>query len=133
MRKLDATLTKSQERQTLTMAAIALRQSPRTNWTLTDIAQTFLPDGLREQLVASSDRPDMNDAPFSLNHELFDSLVATRVFSLESGVVVASPITEVGDANDPTKAVVVTGDQLRCEGTVAKETLRGRRRGSQAA
>jgi hypothetical protein len=132
LRKLDAKLSSPADRQTLTIGAMALRHSPRTNWTLTDVAHEFLPEGLREQLIACSDRPDMNDAPFSLNRDLFDELVATRVFSLKSGVVVTSPITEVGDADDSAKPVVVTGDQLRCQGTIAKETLRGRRRGQAA-
>jgi hypothetical protein len=126
MKKLDATLTNPADRQTLTLAAVALRHSPRTNWTLNDVAQSFLPEGLREQLIASSDKPEMNDAPFSLSHDLFDGMVATRVFSLVSGVVVASPLSEVGDADEPTKPVVITGDQLHCEGTIAKERLRGR-------
>jgi hypothetical protein len=132
LRKLDETLTNPAQRQTLTMAAVGLRHSPRTNWTLTDIASSFLPLGLREALVAAADKPDMVESPFALDHVLFDSLVATRVFSLESGVVVTSPISEVGTANDPTKPVVISGDRLRCEGIVAKEVLRGRRRGSAA-
>jgi hypothetical protein len=132
LRKLDEKLSDPHERQTLTVAAMSLRASPRTNWTLQDIAEQFLPDSMREPLLAASDKPEMNQAPFQLNHELFDTLVATRVFSLESGVVVTSPISEVGDADNPDKAVVVTGNQLRCEGTVAKEKLRGRRRGQAA-
>jgi hypothetical protein len=128
MKKLDATLTDPDDRQTLTLAALALRHSPRTNWTLTEVARNFLPEELRAQLVASSDKPEMNDAPFSLQATRFDELVATRVFSLTSGVVVASPLSEVGDAENAQKPVVVTGDQLRCEGTIEKETLRGRRR-----
>jgi hypothetical protein len=132
LRKLDEQLVVSEERQTLTVAAMALRASPRTNWTLQDIADTFLPEELRGRLLDASSKPEMNQAPFQLNHDLFDSMVATRVFSLESGVVVTSPISQVGDADDPTKSVVVTGDQLRCEGTVAKEKLRGRSRGQAA-
>jgi hypothetical protein len=124
LRKVDESLTDPAQRQALTMAAVALRHSPRTNWTLVDAASTFLADGLREMLIAASDKPDMIDAPFALDHDLFDSLVATRVFSLESGVVVTSPISEVGTPDDPTKPVVITGDRLRCEGTVAKEVLR---------
>ena len=131
-RKLDEKLADPEERQTLTVAAMALRHSPRTNWTLQDIAEQFFPANLREPLLAASGKPEMNNAPFRLNHELYDTLVATRVFSLESGVIVTSPITEVATPNDPDKSVVVTGNQLRVEGTVAKETLRGRR-GGQAA
>lgn len=132
LRALNDQLVDPQERQTLTVAAMALRHSPRTNWTLQDIAEQFLPVDLSDRLLAASAKPEMNQAPFQINHDLFDSLVATRVFSLESGVVVASPLSEVADADDPTKAVIVTGSQLRCEGTVARETLRGRRRGRAA-
>ena len=132
LRKLDEQLADPEERQSLTVAAMALRHSPRTNWTLQDIAEQFFPANLRQPLLAASDRPEMNNAPFQINHELFDTLVATRVFSLESGVIVTSPISEVGTADEPDKPVVVRGNQIRVAGTVAKEKLRGRRRGAAA-
>jgi hypothetical protein len=128
MKKLDARLTDPSDRQNLTMAAMAVGHSPRTNWSLSDIAASFLPEALASQLIDSSDQPQMNAAPFALDKGLFDTLVATRVFSLDNGVVVASPIGQVGDPDNPDKPVVVTGDHLRCEGVIARETLRGQRR-----
>jgi len=132
LRRMNESLEDPRDRQQLNIAALALRHSPRTNWTLVDIAKAFLPGDLRDQLIASSEKPEMNESSFRLDHSTFDRLVAKRVFSLDSGVVVSSPIGEVGDADEQTKSVVVTGNRLRCEGTVVEEKLRGGR-GGQAA
>jgi hypothetical protein len=132
IRKLNEGLTDPEERQQLNIAVLALRHSQRPTWTLDEIAETLLPPALGERLIASSDRPEMNQARFSLESRTFDRLLATRVFSLESGVVVSSPLGQVGAANDPDKPVVLDGDQLRVAGTIVEDRLRAGRSGRAA-
>ncbi len=125
IRKVNALLVAPADREQLNIAVLALRNSPRPSWTLDEIADTFLSEELGARVREASD-PAMTNARFEINRASYDRLLTTRVFSLESGVVVSSPLAEVGTPDQP-RAVVVEGDQLSCRGTIVKERLSGRR------
>jgi hypothetical protein len=130
IRKVNESLDAPEDRERLNIAVLALRNSPRPSWTVDEIADTFLPHDLAAKLRdASADT--MTNARFDINHDSYDRLLRTRVFSLESGVVVSSPIGQVGTPDEPA-AVVVAGSQLTCQGTIVKERLSGRNGGRAA-
>lgn len=130
IQKVNSTLTEPADRERLNIAVVALRNSPRPSWTIDEFADTFLPEELGAKVRTASD-PNMLNARFQLNERSYDRLLATRVFSLESGVIVSAPISEVGTRDEPA-SVVVTGDQLVCEGKIVKERLSGSRGGRAA-
>jgi hypothetical protein len=130
LKKLDASLENPGDRRALSIAALAIGQSPTPNVSLSSVAETLLPEHLRQALLDASDNHAMDHRPFALDRELFQSQVARQQFFLESGVVVATPLTEVfgpGDVDDGGRSVFVDGDQLRVEGRITKEKLSGRR------
>jgi len=131
IQKVNASLGDPGDREQLNIAVLALRNSPRPSWTLDEIADTFLPEELGARLRANSD-PEMVNARFELSRDSYDRLLTTRVFTLESGVIVSSPIDAVGTA-DQGSAVVVSGNQLEVQGTIVKERLTSGRRGGRAA
>jgi hypothetical protein len=121
IRKLNEGLSSPEDRRQLAVAVLALQQSPKPSWTLDEVADTLLSPELGDRLRARSSRPTMNGARFKLDNETFERLVSIRTFELESGVIVSSPIGEVGES------VRVSGNKLECEGTIVGERLRGRR------
>jgi hypothetical protein len=125
IRELNRELVVNEDREQLSVAALALRQSPQPSWTLQEVADRLLSPALGQRLLGHSKRPEMNGARFELDHETFDRLIATRVFTLSSGVLVSSPIEQVNES------VLVEGDQLRCQGTIVSERM-GKRRGRAA-
>jgi hypothetical protein len=85
-----------------------------------EIAGSLLPADLGDRLVREV-APESRHARFELDRETFEHQVGTRVFELRTGVIVTSPIGEVGGANDSDKSVLVDGDQLNCAGTIVGE------------
>lgn len=130
IRKVNESLVTPEDRERLNIAVLALRNSPRPSWTVDEIADTFLPADLGAKLRDASE-PTMTNARFEINPGSYDRLLTTRVFSLESGVVVSSPLGEVGTPDDPA-SVIVQGSQLTCTGTIVKERLGGSRGGRAA-
>lgn len=130
IKKLDATLTDPQERATLTIAVLHLQRAPQRSWTLDEFADQNLPPALGERLRASSD-PNLVHARFELETEAYSRLLNLKIYTLDNGVVVSSPISQVGSEGDATP-VVVTGTALVAKGTIVKERFSASRRGSAA-
>ena len=130
IRKVNESLVSPEDRESLNIAVLALRNSPKPTWTVDEIADTLLPGDLAAKLREASE-PAMTHARFEINQGSYDRLLTTRVFSLESGVIVSSPLAQVGTPDEP-GAVVVAGSQLTCQGTIVKERLGGSRGGRAA-
>ena len=117
------------EKDELYRATIALRASRRPRWSLKSFADEFLPSvDLRQRLLDLAPNAESRSALFDLDRAELESLIDTRIFRLEDGVMVSAPFSTVG------KSVQLSGDQnrlLRYEGKVVKEQLRksSRKRG----
>lgn len=130
IKKLDATLTDPAEQASLNIAVQQLQRSPRGSWTLDEFADQSLSPNLAERLRANSD-PNFVHARFELETESFRRILNLKVYTLESGVIVSSPLSEVG-SEDGATPVVVQGAELVARGTIVKERFGASRRGSAA-
>jgi hypothetical protein len=111
-----------EERSQLQVAALQIQQAPRATWTIAEVAEELLPQALAPTFLAASPAQHMNNARHELDRETFELSLATRVFELDSGVMVTAPLAAIG------LSVITDGDQLRVAGTIVHERLgRGRR------
>jgi hypothetical protein len=100
-----------------------LNQSRRTHWTLGELADSYLTGNAHDEFVSAIPNPDSLVAEFDVDSEMLQQALRIRIFVLDSGVHVSSPLGEVG------KSVKVEGEdgrQLLCTGTVVAERLRTR-------
>ena len=104
-------------------AVIAVRQSRRPRWSLREFANQYLTGAAREAFVRAAPNQETLDSSFDFDRKTFDDTLNFRIFGLNTGVFVSSPLGEVG------KSVTLSGTTekvLRCEGTVVEEHLRTR-------
>jgi hypothetical protein len=105
-------------------AVVAVRHSRKPRWSLREFANHFLTGNARESFIAAAPNDETIDSSFDFDRGTFDTTLNFRIFGLNTGVFVSTPLGEVG------KSVVVSGTTqkvLRCEGTVVEEHLRTRR------
>jgi hypothetical protein len=111
------------ERDQLVAAMLSLRHSPRSRWSLKEVADQYLSGRARQRLLDSVPDTATRVATFELNRELFERELRYRVFTLDTGVVVSSPVDEVGQS-----VSVSEGERRRlsCAGDVVGEKVRTR-------
>lgn len=117
--KTDGTDAKEQ----IYSAVIAVRQSHRPRWSLREFANQYLTGPAREAFLRAAPNEETVDSSFDFDRKTFDGTLNFRIFGLDTGVFVSSPLGEVG------KSVVLSGTAqkvLHCEGTVVEEHLRKR-------
>ena len=118
------------QREQLQAAVMAVRNMPDRRFSLVQVADEFLGPAVAEPFLAAVPNEETARSLFRLNRDVFDRVVNYRVFRLESGVWVSSPLEEVG------QSVVVEPRQgdgggerehLRVEGNVVEDKLSARR------
>lgn len=118
-----ASVTLPEERTQLFAGVIALKANPQKRWTMRSFAESFLDEHVRplflEHVTALGNMP-LGQA-FGLDPDVLERKLNIRAFELESGVLVSSPLGEVGES------VHVDGDQLKVEGTIKSERMKARR------
>jgi hypothetical protein len=111
------------EQEQIYSAVIAVRHSHKLRWSLREFADHFLSGKTRKSFIGAAPNQETIDSSFDFDRGVFDSALNFRIFGLNTGVFVSTPLGEVG------KSVVVSGTTqkvLRCEGTVVEEHLRMR-------
>jgi hypothetical protein len=112
----------SEERSQLQIAALALRQAPPGTLSVRDFAEQYLPAPVGERVLEASSAQDINSSRFRFRPETFDRFIATQVFNLDTGVVVTSPIDEVGES------VTISDNRvLSVTGRIERERIKGDR------
>lgn len=112
-------------RQDLYAAVMAMRRSPHKRLSLQDFADRYL-DADSEayrKFIDAAPNNESKSATFDFQTNTFDKTVHFRIFELETGVFVSSPLTEIGES------VRVTGQNeknLSCRGKIIEEKLRSR-------
>jgi hypothetical protein len=117
---VDACDTVSEKEQILT-AVMAIRTSPQRRWSINSFADTYLSGEARDRFLAAAPNAESRPSMFNFRREEFEAFLAFRVYALESGVLVSSPLREIGHS------VQVTGTddrQLSCEGRIVDEKVR---------
>lgn len=133
----EAELT-AEQREQLQAAAIAVRTMPQTRWSLEQFATQMLSDDLRERFLSGAPNDESRRSVFGFERQVFEDSLRTRIFRLDGGVTVYSPLEEVGN----TVQVVPTrgghgssvaqgenarGERLRVEGTVVSDRMSKKR------
>jgi hypothetical protein len=111
------------EQEQIYSAVVAVRISRRPRWSLREFADQFLTGHAWEAFVAAAPNQETLDSSFDFDRNTFDDALNFRIFGLNTGVFVSSPLGEVG------RSVVLSGTTektLRCEGRVVEEHLRKR-------
>jgi hypothetical protein len=111
------------EQEQIYSAVMAVRHSHKSRWSLREFADHFLSGHTRQSFIGAAPNQETIDSSFDFDRAMFDSVLNFRIFGLNTGVFVSTPLGEVG------KSVVVSGTTqkvLRCEGTVVEEHLRMR-------
>ena len=102
---------------------MALPRSPRHRMTLRAVADDYLSGQARAAFESAMPNDVTLNATFDFSREEFDRVLHYRIFQLDSGVFVSSPLAEVGRSVRLTDA---PKKRLTCAGTVAKEKVRTR-------
>lgn len=113
-------LTDAGQREQLYASIIAVRNSPRTRISLQIFAERYLDTDLHREFLDHAPNQETAAAVFVFSRQSFDDVLQFRVFELQNGLYVYSPLAEIG------KAVRVADGRLVCEGTIEKEKLRTR-------
>jgi hypothetical protein len=113
-------------REQLHAAIGAVRQSPKVRWSLSEFSELYLSGDAASAFAAASPNPDAMTAVFDFDRDRFDSLIQYRVYSLDTGVTVSAPFSEIGDS------VVIEDENeervLNARGRVVSEKIRARGR-----
>jgi hypothetical protein len=111
------------EQEQIYSAVVAVRHSHRPRWSLREFADHFLTGRARAIFIGAAPNQETLNSIFPFDRKTFDEVLNFRIFALNTGVFVSSPLGEVG------KSVVLsdaTPKTLRCEGRVVEEYLRKR-------
>ena len=123
LREVHKVVTEVVDSQHIHAAALAVRSTPHRRMSFASFANRYFEGALKERFIAAGPSAQAQDAQFEFRREVFDDLLHFRVFQLESGVYVSSPLSEVGA---DVKLYGPEGRQLVCEGTVVAEKLQSR-------
>jgi hypothetical protein len=110
-------------RNQLTSAAAHLPHQPRERISIADVADMYLSGEARVAFEGALPAPALARTPFNLDRAELERGLGLRVYELETGVRVTSPVAEVG------RSVRVDREVLTCTGRVVSERLRTERRG----
>ncbi|HEX4961872.1 MAG TPA: hypothetical protein VF173_13595 [Thermoanaerobaculia bacterium] len=112
-----------EQRQQLHAAAMAVRHSPNRRITLSTFANRYLDPDIRPMFLSGLPNDETRHALFTFDRQTFDSVLQFRVFELESGVFVSSPLDQIGES---VKVHTGATTELTCQGIVRNEFLRAR-------
>lgn len=121
------------QREQLQAALLAVRNRPPQRSSLERIAGEFLSREVAAPFLAAAPNAESARSMFQLNRDVFDRTVNYRVFRLDTGVWVSSPLEEIGQSVTVTRArgeaaeVAGPGERVRVEGTVVEDKLSSRR------
>lgn len=124
VRKAYEECTELEDKEALYTAVMAMRRSPQRRVSLQDFADRYLETSVRDAFLAGAPNQESLNSVFDFNRDVFDSTLHFRVFQLDTGVFVSSPLTQIGES-----VQIAEGRrrQLSCRGQIVNEQLRTRR------
>jgi hypothetical protein len=111
-------------REQLHAAIMAVRHSPQRRVSLYTFAERYLDGEARDAFLRRVPNDHALRSTFNFDLDTFDTTLQFRIFELEKGVFVSSPLAEVG----ATVKILDRGKerQLTCEGRIIDEKMRTR-------
>ena len=122
LRKTFDTIEDLEDKESIYSAVVALRGARPRSLSLRKVAER-LPDRARETFLKAAPDPSIVDSAFKFLRSELDDALQFRIFLLQTGVFVSSPLTQIG------KSVNVTANgqrRLSCEGIIAEDKMRTR-------
>jgi len=110
------------EREQMHSAVVAVRHSPQRRVSLYTFAERYLDGGTKDLFIKQVRNEHALHSPFNFDRPVFDETLQFRIFELERGVFVSSPLSEVGES----VKIIGGGDsrRLTCQGRIVDEKLR---------
>ena len=108
------------DKEALYTAVMAMRRSPQKRVSLRDFADRYLEGAAHDAFIAAVPNQDSLDSVFEFSRDVFDSTVQFRVFQLDTGVFVSSPLAQIGESVQITEG---KRRQLSCRGRILNEQL----------
>ena len=110
-------------KEQLNASVFAVRHSPQRRLSLSTFADRYLDAQVKEIFLRCSPNDQSRNGVFEFKREIFDEQLQFRVFQLNTGVFVSSPISQVGSS-----VLIRSGRtrKLSCAGTIVDEKLRYR-------
>lgn len=115
------TLSDQYEKDKVFSSIISTQHLPREIWSFLDFANEMLDGKARDEFLKQIANKNCMNEKFSINKQEFKSLIGKKIYYLESGVSVISPLDEIG------KSVYINNDEeprLECSGIIQKELVR---------
>lgn len=119
--KAYQSLADPQDKEALYAAVVAVRSTPRPRLSLRTFSNRYLAGKAKAVFVKSAPNAESLSSLFDFQLEVFDLSVQFRIFQLDTGVYVSSPLGQVG------KSVQISDGSRRtlsCSGDIVDERLR---------
>lgn len=119
--KAYQSLESPEDKESLYSAVMAVRNTPNPRLSLRTFGNRYLSGTAKEVFVKSAPNAESLSSLFDFQRTVFDSTVQFRIFQLDTGVYVSSPLGEVG------KSVQISDGKRRrlsCLGDIVDERLR---------
>lgn len=111
------------EKEQVFATMLSLKHSPKRDWTFQEIADQYLSGRVKSNFLSALPNQQTVNSQFVLEKPGLERELKFRIFSLDTGVFVSSPMEEVG------KSVNVSDDdqrKLECQGVIVDEKVRAR-------
>lgn len=117
-----ATVDEKDQAVTALMYAVS---NPRTRWSLDEFAREQLPPSARDAFLRVAPNEETRRASFDVNKSSLREKLNYRIFQLENGIYVSSPLEQVG------RAITIEDSKgrriLSCSGVVVDEKVSSRK------
>lgn len=110
------------QQQQLNNAAMSIRSGPKGKWSPKEIADAFLDSEMASRFRTKFSNDSAYNTVVEIDQAVYEKSLNFTVYKLESGVVVSSPLSQVGDAVRVRDEA--DGSHLSCEGRVLSQKIR---------
>lgn len=111
------------DQQQLQNAAMSIRSGPKQRWSPREISENFFSGSLASKFEKKFPNAATYNTPFDIDQDTYSANLNFTVYKLESGVVVSSPFSEIGESVR-ISGTADDGERLICEGRVVSQRVR---------
>lgn len=111
------------EQQQLQSAAMSIRSGPKQKWSPKEIAENFFNADLASRFQSKFPNVATYNTSIEINQDTYADNLNFAVYRLDSGVIVSSPFSEIGESVRIT-GTPEKGNRLSCEGRVVSQKVR---------
>lgn len=109
--------------QQLQNAAMTIHSGPKSRWSPSEIAKQFMGEDLQKRFRKKFPNESTFNTSIDIEDDTYTNTICFTIFKLNSGVIVTSPFSEIGDSVKVTTSDG-EGSRLICEGRVVSQRMR---------